>query len=278
MPMPDGGIPENFLDVRTTRVLALLVEAALFALLWDVSKPLLIAITCCGAFALLASEVALGPPRLRRYVVAISASVTFILCGYAAFILSFPDAAARWQLFYSPIQIEIANISLRNPSDLRVVASDFRGTLAWMFIRAENRGDSNSAEDWQLTATTTAGDTYEAELVQVTTDIHLTNGPNPNPPQYYPYYPSDQIWKKTSNPMTKGQWVMGYSVFVFPNIPISTLNLPGTIFTLKCKDVLTQRIAEVSFKWTGKTDEWAFWPGMTNSAICYPTATATPSK
>jgi hypothetical protein len=273
--MANGDIP--VLQPRTRAAIGALMGVTMFALLWDVSKPLLVAITTFGSIALFASEFGHGYIQIRKYTARAAALVTFILCAYGSLLALSPDILSEWQLLYSPIQIEMANISLTTSDKLRVVV-DFHGTLAWIFVRAENRGDSNSTEDWRFFAKTTNGDIYPAELVQVMPTINLTNEASPQG-EIYPYYPSDQIYQKAGKPMTKGQWVLGYAVFAFANIPVSTLNVPGTVFTLKCRDVLTQRISESTFKWTGKNDVWQFWPGMANPPyLPSPTAAATATR
>ena len=133
-----------------------------------------------------------------------------------------------------------------------------------MLVRTENRGDTNSAEDWELLAKTVGGDSYTAKLVEMRGPISEKVRPTEGTEDHFTFYPSDQIHLKTANPMPKGKLYWGFALFAFDDLPLSTLHLPGTVFTLRCKDVVTQRRAQSTLIWRGKDDEWRIFPGMNN--------------
>ena len=85
----------------------------MIALLWDVSKPLLAAITAFGATALLVAEFGRGPLLIQRYelglfavIAKLAALLTFIFCLLAVGLIIYPATFSDWQLFASPYKSE----------------------------------------------------------------------------------------------------------------------------------------------------------------------------
>lgn len=91
--MDSGDTSPVILHSSTRAAISAVLAVTLFALLWDVSKPLLAAITFFGSVALFVSEFGNSRTRIGRYVAKASTALMFVLCAYAVVITVYPQFA-----------------------------------------------------------------------------------------------------------------------------------------------------------------------------------------
>lgn len=92
-PMDSEDTAKVLLPSWTRAAITAVLAVTLFALLWDVSKPLLAAITLFGSIALFMSEFGNGLGRVGHYIAKVSAFLMFVLCAYAVVIAVYPRFA-----------------------------------------------------------------------------------------------------------------------------------------------------------------------------------------
>jgi len=167
-------MPSSTLQRRTRVAIFAIVEAALWTLIGDVSRPLLVAITLFGLGALLLAEVAdatlifAAPVRAGRLLCQVAFALLTVIAICGAELLD-------WQMFSSPLQLEIAQIGLKADSDMHVRMMGYdeppHGTYAVIVSRIENRGQPDSVKGWKFSATTTSHDSFDAKPAYFGTPI-----------------------------------------------------------------------------------------------------------
>ncbi|MGC2492343.1 hypothetical protein [Candidatus Binatus sp.] len=206
------------------------------------------------AAAALGVGLAVGLPEGQKKWGAIPMAIAGLLFVYALILVLFPRT----------FSIEIAQLHLTNPGNVigePIIPAG--GTGAFLTIRVQNRGETNSLIDWRFNATTIDGTEHQAVLIgyMKPTKFFLRDSAHPSP-EDFSLDPSEQIVNETESPITNGEWKMGYAIFVFNDVPIETLRLPGTRFTVKCTDVLNHGTISTDLLWTGVNSPVFKYPGL----------------
>jgi hypothetical protein len=170
-------------------------------------------------------------------------------------------------LRYAPtFSLEMAQLELRESERQIGGLSRHPGTHALAIVRVQNRGETNSLLDWRFTAATTSGDHFDGVLFGMIPPsalfrYHVKDMAHPDTGDFT-LDATEQIVTKTEQPMVNGEWKIGFIVFIFPNVPIETLQQTGNRFTLKCKDVVHHADITTEMVWTGAHGPLAKYPGL----------------
>lgn len=169
----------------------------------------------------------------------------------------------------SPFAIDLGTVTLKDPTDLRgSSAPSPTGTYTLMMVRIRNYGtEPNAARDWTLTAKTIGGDSFMARPVMVFGDLNLPMPQGPNVVTARILSPADNLVNKAIHAIPVGDSIEGYLLFWFADVPRTTLHIPGTLFTLECKDTFSDTPSQATYRWKGRNVKPDIYPGFEHSPL-----------
>src|ERR1700733_8569235 len=151
----------------------------------------------------------------------------------------------------SAFGLDFGMVNLKDPADIRFATPPTpTGTFAFLIVRVRNLSvKPDTVRDWNFSATAIDGANYPAEPVVVLGSFNIPVAEPDSKVRPWILSPADDLIYKATQPIGQGGIIEGYLLFWFADVPRETLHIPGTLFTLKCKDTYSDIQSQAVFKW-----------------------------